>query len=307
MDLYRHYSDFLNTIPDGALVVNNKGVVELANVATTEMFGYVPGALNGVRLSMLIPEESKANHEHHVAQFFNQPKRRPMGQGIRFFGLRKNGTSFPVEITISPLRLDEQTFAVAIMRDNSDRQRSELSMQQLIETERNRAFTCELTGLANRRALLDTLEVSVANCKREQTPFALAYMDLDNFKVVNDSTGHQTGDALLKALAQHLSRFIRIQDLFARLGGDEFALILNATRPAQAPEILHRIHTAAIAWCENSAYPISLSIGWVHCSQLPEGKARDYLHAADMAMYLAKTNGKEQICRYHPELELNID
>ncbi|WP_113906082.1 sensor domain-containing diguanylate cyclase [Aliidiomarina celeris] len=302
MNLHRHYAQFLNTIPDGAMVVSEKGIIELANNSATRMFGYAADGLNGQSLDVIIPESMRMSHVHHVRRFFTNPSPRPMGQGLRFLGLRKDQTHFPVDITISPLELDNECLAVAIVRDNSERTKTEQKIRMQLEHERSRALTDDLTGLANRRAFMKAVEETVEKIayrgKRRNKPFALAYIDLDNFKHVNDSEGHAAGDALLQHIAQALQSASRSCDLLARIGGDEFALVLYDVEEAMALSIIDRLYRTVNKTLAAQKVNVSLSIGWAHSHQFEQLTYRDIIHAADEAMYRAKQSGKNGVVKF---------
>ncbi len=297
MHLYQHYADFLDTIPDGAIVVTELGTMELVNCAAALMFGYMPTELNGQPLELLIPQTMRAAHKSHTQTFFGKPKPRPMGEGLPllFLGLRQDGSHFPVEITISPLTINGKKYAVAIIRDSSERQRTEQRIRRELEMERNRALTDDLTGLANRRLFLDILNRCVTQHAIDNTPFALAYIDLDNFKSVNDLRGHQVGDTLLQRIAATLHQASRDGDTLARLGGDEFALIICNISKQAAEKMLHRLHQVTTDSLNTENIHITLSIGWAHSEQQKIGNFRDLIHAADEAMYSAKREGKNRV------------
>ncbi|RUO44304.1 PAS domain S-box protein [Aliidiomarina taiwanensis] len=298
--VYRYYADFLNTIPDGALVVTKEHTIRLANEAVAHIFGYAPGELIHERLDCLIPKAVRSNHKKHLEAFFGQPKSRPMGKGlpIEFLGLRKDGSLFPVEITISPLEIGGELFAVAIVRDSTERQRIEQRIRRELEAERSRALTDDLTGLANRRYFHDALNHSIQVHQDYQEPFSLAYIDLDGFKAINDNQGHQTGDQLLQRIAAIMKRSSRSEDTLARIGGDEFALIISNASKEVAATVLNRLHKLVSEDLTADHIPTSMSIGWVHSSQLQLDSYRDLMHAADEAMYAAKNSGKNAVFNY---------
>ncbi len=149
-----------------------------------------------------------------------------------------------------------------------------------------------LTGLANRRCFIEALESAV---KRRANDLAVAYLDLDNFKTVNDRYGHAAGDALLSTLAIHIGRAVRESDLAARLGGDEFAVIFHRANPAVVRGVLERLLTVVEeATCHLPEVRVGLSIGVVHFRHAP-GRIEDLLHQADRAMYRAKRTGKGRV------------
>src|SRR5690554_6015716 len=264
------------------------------------MFGYEPEELLGEMLDSLIPQAVRANHSKYLTAFFQHPTPRPMGKGlpIEFLGLRKDGSLFPVEITISPLEIEGALCAVAIVRDCSERQRIEQLIRRQLEQERSRALTDDLTGLANRRSFYETLIENIQLHKTQQEHFALAYIDLDGFKAINDTQGHQTGDALLQRIASIMKRSCRQHDTLARIGGDEFALIVSNTSKELAASVLARLHTLVNEDLASDNTPTSMSIGWIHSTQLEIDSYRDLIHAADEAMYAAKSHGKNVVINY---------
>ncbi len=155
--------------------------------------------------------------------------------------------------------------------------------------------TDELTGLLNRRAFFDDLQKRLAHQRRTQRPGALLYVDLDNFKPVNDVHGHHTGDAVLIGVSELLAGGTRVGDLAARLGGDEFALWLEESdEPAavvKAETLLDQIATLS-SYSADTARPLGFSIGIALSDATVEEGFKDLVGRADEAMYQAKNAGK---------------
>ncbi len=174
-------------------------------------------------------------------------------------------------------------------------QQLEQTQQQLrdaLETETERARVDPLTGLANRRAFMEVLESERCRSSRYRRPLTLAYLDLDNFKLVNDRYGHAEGDALLRTVAQLLSQSVRRSDTIARMGGDEFALLLPETGLAAAETALRNIRKKLAAAMLEKAFPVTLSVGSM--TFLDFGMSLDsMLLAADRLMYEVKQHGKD--------------
>ncbi|WP_124951392.1 putative bifunctional diguanylate cyclase/phosphodiesterase [Sulfuriferula thiophila] len=161
-----------------------------------------------------------------------------------------------------------------------------------------------LTGLPNRMLLMDRIERAVSRAKRETQKVAVVFVDLDNFKLINDSLGHHVGDRLLLEMASRLSSCIRNQDTVARLGGDEFVLVL--TEQLDEPGVTHIIRRLlemiAQPWTDEShEYSLSCSIG-ISCYPCDGDSADILLQCADIAMYEAKDAGKNTFHFYTPEL-----
>lgn len=151
-----------------------------------------------------------------------------------------------------------------------------------------------LTGIANTRKFYSQLEHQLGLTARYGVPFTLAYIDLDNFKTLNDMLGHQAGDAALKAVADALTASLRRTDLVGRLGGDEFAVILPRTNADEARRALAHAKADVLHQIRTHDWPIGVSVGAVALaadSPSPE----EMVHAADELMYRVKRSGKNDI------------
>lgn len=160
------------------------------------------------------------------------------------------------------------------------------------------ALTDPLTGLANRRALDAELAAAIAALQRDGAPFAVAHLDLDHFKAVNDTHGHAAGDHILVQVAEALRAEIRKGDLAARVGGDEFVLLLRGNRN---PEALEALGTRLIARLEQPSafegveFRISGSIGFVQSGSYAVPEADRMLADADAALYASKRTGRGRV------------
>ncbi len=176
------------------------------------------------------------------------------------------------------------------------------SIVSLLLAERRRALAREsvlartdaLTGLANRRQFREIVDVELSRCRRYQRPLSLAYIDLDNFKEVNDSSGHSAGDSLLVAMAGALREELRDADTAARLGGDEFAVLFPEVDSEPARLASLRVHRALKAAAEQAGHPISASVGVVTCRTLP-GSRDELIRMADQLMYSVKRTSKDTV------------
>jgi diguanylate cyclase (GGDEF)-like protein len=160
--------------------------------------------------------------------------------------------------------------------------------------ERRLSRTDGLTGAINSRHFMDLLELELERSRRFKRPFSLAYIDLDNFKSVNDSQGHSSGDRVLQAVAASIQGCLRRTDTLARMGGDEFIILFSETSNGEMAEILERIRSAAIAAMRENSWPVTLSIGAVTFAQ-PPSSAEKAVTLADQQMYTAKNTGKDRV------------
>lgn len=173
-----------------------------------------------------------------------------------------------------------------------------LRLQQARQEAEERSVTDPLTGLANRRAF----DLALAHRLQQASPFALAIMDLDRFKLVNDTLGHGAGDQVLVRVADILRNSVRRGDLVARLGGDEFVLMLE---DCASPTVLGARFTRLIAKIstpdtyEGQPYHVGASIGWIAVNQPQNCRADDLMRHADSALYAAKSGGRGCHRQYH--------
>ena len=136
MELDDFASALLQASPDGLLVVDAAGIIRLANRSAESIFGYDAGCLVGLPVEALVPDEQRAAHARHRQRYLEQPERRPMGTGLRLFGQHAHGDLFPVEISLSPVELEDVTFTVATVRDVSEREESASKLAMLRDRER---------------------------------------------------------------------------------------------------------------------------------------------------------------------------
>jgi diguanylate cyclase (GGDEF)-like protein len=187
-------------------------------------------------------------------------------------------------------------------RDVTERTRTEMQLkvarQQLeaaLAKERELSRLDALTGVGNRRAFYEVLEAERSRAVRYSRPLTVAYLDLDNFKKVNDSKGHGAGDLLLTKVANKLRTSLRITDFVSRLGGDEFAVVLPETNVHAAEKVLEKLRVTLLE--ETSAHycEVTFSIGAVTFLN-PKDSLEVMVRIADETMYTAKTNGKNRTC-----------
>ena len=167
-------------------------------------------------------------------------------------------------------------------------------VRSLYDREQSLSLHDSLTGLLNRRALVGTLALENRRMHRHHHPLTLAYIDLDDFKQVNDRFGHDTGDKLLRILAEAMKTTIRSTDFVARLGGDEFVVLLSETDAEAAKSVITKLHEKLLQEAAASSHPVTFSIGTV-TFPAPLATAAEMIRAADEAMYAAKQRGKNTV------------
>jgi diguanylate cyclase (GGDEF)-like protein len=168
------------------------------------------------------------------------------------------------------------------------------ALRQTLERERALARTDFLTGLPNARSFDALLDTEIQRARRYRHPLSVAYIDIDNFKVVNDTWGHDAGDALLQALASSMKARVRSTDLIARLGGDEFAIVIPETGEEAASAVVRKIQATAGEVGRKLGWEITMSIGILTCVAAP-GSVQELMKMADNLMYEVKRGGKNAI------------
>ncbi|MCG2722863.1 MAG: GGDEF domain-containing protein [Thermodesulfovibrionales bacterium] len=160
--------------------------------------------------------------------------------------------------------------------------------------EKTLSRTDSLTGLYNTRAFYDFAKTEIQRSRRFKRPLTLGYMDLDNFKTVNDQLGHSTGDVLLQSVAEIIRNNTRAVDISARLGGDEFAILLTETGIESARTVFLKIQEKILEVMQRNSWPVTVSIGSVTYKSPPE-TVDDMVRKADNLMYTVKNSGKNSI------------
>jgi diguanylate cyclase (GGDEF)-like protein len=165
------------------------------------------------------------------------------------------------------------------------------------DRERDLARTDQVTGAPNRHRFVEAAEAELERARRYGRSFAVAYVDVDDFKRLNDQQGHDAGDAALRRTAEVIAAHLRVPDVFARIGGDEFAILLPETGAEAVREVADRLRQKLLEAAGQAGWPITFSIG-VAGFAAPPGSAEDMLRRADELMYEAKRSGKNRIaCR----------
>ena len=214
-------------------------------------------------------------------------------------GLRRDGVEFPIELSFSSWRSDNRLYYGAIIRDISDRMRTERQLQVLADYD-------PLTNLFNRRRFQAEVDRELAVAERHSLGGALLLLDLDEFKEIRNSLGHDVGDALIRGLADRLRERVRRGDILARLGGDEFALYLpraDADRAGVlAEDLLDQVRHYTLEVEAGNLVACSVSIGVALINQHGT-TVEQLLSNADTAMYRAKQNGRNSYAVYSPDFD----
>ena len=279
---------FSDATSEGIVFIEN-GVIVDSNEATARMFRIASSELIGRSSIDFVAPESVESVVNNIRAGFERPYEVTL--------MRADGSRFAADVVGKDIVSNGKTLRMTTMRDISDRKQAEARIQFL-------AHHDILTHLPNRALLMDRLQVLLASARRQNSLVGVLFIDLDNFKTVNDSLGHYAGDELLKRVAGRLQSCLRGADMVGRLGGDEFVVVVTDLATAED------IAPVAEKIAETISEPISLEdqvlsvSGSIGISVFPkDGETPDTLiRNADAAMYLAKDRGRSNFQYFMPSL-----
>ena len=284
---------------DAVVQVNAEGKVVGWNDQAENIFGWLREEVIGKLMhELIIPPQFREEHVRGMENYLLTGEYRVLNSRVEMTGLHRNGHEFPVELAVTAIEVGGQREFSAFIRDIT----SEKASEELIWRQAN--FD-KVTGLPNRHMFHDRLEQEVKKAHRAGLQMALLFIDLDRFKEINDTLGHDLGDVLLMETARRLSSCVRESDTVARLGGDEFTLILSEVddsrhieRVAQA---ILKLLSEPFQLGDELAY-ISASIG-ITIYPNDAANVEGLLKNADQAMYAAKNSGRNQSSYFTPALQ----
>lgn len=302
--LFEKSSDGILIIDNGKFIQCNEKSVEMLHCRTKEeVFNLHPADIS--------PEfQPDGRSSHEKAEEMIQHAITNNGNQFEWLHKRIDGGTFWVEVNLTPIILNDKNVVYAVWRDISEKKVAEKALLEQKNILYYQAHHDSLTSLPNRVLFKERLQLGIEKARNNQSKLALFFIDLDQFKQINDSLGHYIGDSVLKVVAERLKASIRDKDTLARLGGDEFVIILESYKKIDdlsrlAEEIL-MILTEPIDVVGQILY-ISCSIG---ISLYPKDNihAENLLKFADAAMYKAKEEGRNNFQFYRSEMtELAFD
>jgi len=282
---------------EGIVVLNRNVRIVASNPAFSAITGYSADEVRGAR-----PEMFSVDAQDEA--FYNERWRILADTGSwsgESINHRKDGSVYVQYSRISAIRnaRGEISHYCSVISDISDLKEKERRLEYM-------AFHDELTGLTNRKLLTDRLEQAITRCRRNDGVLGLCYLDLDNFKAVNDQWGHDTGDALLREIADRLKRCVRAGDTVARLGGDEFVVLLcDLDHRSEVDHAVSRMMEAISQPHQLSGLSMtaSMSVGVVVFPWDETDEPDALLRYADQAMYEAKRCGRNRVAYFDPDNE----
>lgn len=289
-----------------AFILFNKDLnIIFVNDAVTSITGYPAKYFEGIHIvkfsDMLNLDLTDLLRE---IEWIDQHKTNPPSHDILI--TKQNKTTLPVEIRLEFIENSEksESHLLAVLSSITERKKLENELHQL-------AFFDKLTGLPNRRMFLDHLNQIIRFSHHNNQSFALFFMDLDNFKYINDSLGHEAGDQLLIQIADRLKNIFRSSDMVTRLGGDEFTVIIENTKETDqfdvvqlAQKLLDQLANFPIV-IGGRSFTVNTSIG---IAKFPENglDSDTLLRHADTAMYSAKKSGKNRYALFSEEMNVDL-
>lgn len=284
----------LDNAAEGIVTFDANGVIERFNKAAERLFGFSEHEIVGKDIGLLIVPTNGEKRKDYARHFMRTEIQRLIGHEGEVTGRHKDGTTFAMALKISKIALEGQSLFTGLVADISER-------KAMVEHLKAMAEHDGLTGLYNRTYFQQELERVVERARRNgNVNCALLYIDLDNFKYVNDTLGHAAGDRLLMEVAGILHKRARKSDLISRFGGDEFTVLLYDTTPELATQAAESFRKKLAGYGfrhEGSQVDIGCSIGVAAIGQQTTS-AEEALSQADIACHLAKRNGRNQVHRF---------
>ncbi|WP_128378232.1 aminotransferase class I/II-fold pyridoxal phosphate-dependent enzyme [Streptomyces cavernae] len=290
-----YFRTLVRNASDVILIVEEDDTVRYASPSARAVFGQVP------LVGSLLPDLVDPRDRERAARELRAVRNNGHQAAHDHWWVRRDDDRVEVEVRCSDFR-DERTVGglVVTLRDVTEQRRLEHELTQ-------RAFHDSLTGLPNRTLLLERIQRALLRGRRESKLTCLLFIDLDDFKLVNDTMGHTAGDHLLVSVADRLSKALRRSDTAARLGGDEFAVLMEDAKEPLDAELLAAqvIQTLARPFTlPDESVSITASVGVATAKDSTD--ADELLAHADLALYAAKAAGKRQWRRFQPLLHMRM-
>ena len=306
VEALKHSDAIQDNMAGGVISIDTQGLIQSFNKAACRIFGYAPEEVLGHSVSMLTPEPHCSAHDGYLQHFRETGEAHMLDKALILSGQRKNGSVFQLSLSVSQITRGGQSTFVGILNDISEQQANAEAIERL-------AFYDPLTGLPNRRLLMDRLQQALLNSARSGLHGSLMFLDLNNFKQINDALGDNVSDLLLQQVAQRLQACVREGDSVSRLSGDQFVLLLEglsseaheaaAQAQASAHKILASLGQPYLLAEHSTGSSASLGIVVFLGS---EKSLTELLKEADIAMYQAKNAGQNMLRFYDADMQAAV-
>jgi len=296
-----HLRKIMDTVIDGILTIDQSGLIETANPAADKIFDYSPGGLVGQNVTVLFDDEQAARYQTLIDSFLNGGDAIALGRRREIEALRRDGSRVPIELALSALRVGGRHVFIGAVRDITERIRNEAKLREM-------ATSDPLTKMPNRALFNERLEGAVRAVDYSGGKIGIIFIDLDNFKNINDALGHVTGDRLIQAAGKRLGECVRAQDIVAHFGGDEFSIILDGiNEDLEARGIAEKMRAALAAPFRVDGKEIYTS-GSVGVVTYPGSATNisEILKNADTATHHAKRLGRNNCQVYSEKLSADV-
>lgn len=293
----QYYKTSVDSVVDSIIITNKLGQIESCNPATLSLFGYEQHDLIGQNVTILMPEgQHKTQHANYMNS--SEKRKKTLAKGRELFGIKKSKQTFPIEITITPFEMDEETKFVGVIKDISERYVLMKSLNSAIHRLSKQATIDSLTGLNNRHSFNDYKSELLQSVSETAKNGSIIMMDIDYFKKINDTYGHVAGDEALKVTANLISSYFSQEDNYlCRLGGEEFLGFIFDKSEAEiqrlAEDILNEFRNLVIHH-NNERIHLTLSLGILNTQLQANHNLDDLIDRADKALYQAKNQGRNK-------------
>ena len=294
-----HYAKaIVDYASDAIITIDTKGLILSFNLAAEKLFGYREEEVLGKNVNLLMPSPYREEHDGYIEHYLQTGEKKIIGIGREVIALHKDGREIQIELTVAEVKVGEHHIFTGSIRDITERKRIQDKLAYY-------AHYDSLTGLPNRTLFRERLGRALVRAHRNNSLFALMFVDLDGFKEVNDALGHDVGDILLVEVAGRFEKCVRESDTVARFGGDEFTFILEAITGKDDPRIVaQKLIGALTTDIEINGHSIVISASIGITLYPTDGISEvNLLKNADIAMYKAKERGNNQYQFYQPGMK----
>jgi diguanylate cyclase len=273
------------TANDAIIMADSDGKIIFWNRSATRIFGYSQSEILGRPLTLLMPRNLQDLHQEGLKKT-RERESTVTGRVSEMTGVRKDGSSFPIELSVSMWKSGDETFFSGIIRDITKRKSLEAALEKM-------ATTDSLTGTLNRSKFQETALTELQRAVRYSHPLSLLMFDIDHFKKVNDTFGHLAGDEVLRKISSIVSRNLRGTDSLARWGGEEFVVIAPETDIVDAGILAERIRKEVAD--ETFEGPRQVTVSFGIAAYREKETLDDIIRRADEALYRAKAAGRNRV------------
>lgn len=296
----KKFESVFESTTDAIIVADQTGIILQWNSGAETIFDYSKEEALGSNLEIIIPEPFVEAHRKGLKRYLDTAVPHVIGQRIELIGQRKDGSKLPIEMSLGTWKIDKGIFFSSIIHDITERKNAEAKIHSLV-------YKDSLTGLPNRRLFNDHLVSTLNHVDNNKQNFSLLYIDLDHFKMVNDTYGHSLGDQLLIEVAARFQSIAQQDDTISRVGGDEFIMLLQNTdnvKAASHARMILELFKKPFHFQPEELF-VTPSIG---ISMYPaDGTDLDTLvKNADIALYQAKRRGKNNFQFFTEEINQSV-